>query len=102
MGVRYLTTINGYDCDRIRVFHRAAPFQPFDIHLADGRSIPVDHPELMAIYQSGRTVAVIVEDVLEVIDLLLVTSLKHRSNGRTPRTRRRRQRVGSRGKSASS
>ena len=25
---------------------RAQPFQPFDLYLADGRSLPVDHPEL--------------------------------------------------------
>jgi hypothetical protein len=74
--------------DRFREFHRATPFQPFEMHLADGRTIPVDHPELVAIYPSGRTVAIVVDDILEVIDLLLVASLKHRSNGRA---RRRRQ-----------
>ena len=62
--------------------HQARPFKPFDIHLADGRSIPVDHPELLAITSSGRTIGVAVqEDAIEIIDLLLVTSLKPRSNG---------------------
>jgi hypothetical protein len=77
--------------DRIREFHRAAPFKPFEIHLADDHAIPVDHPELLAIYPSGRTIAVVVNDVLEVIDLLLVTSLNHRTNGRARGQRRGRQ-----------
>jgi hypothetical protein len=68
--------------------HQARPFQPFDIHLADGRSIPVHHPELLAVTSGGRTIGVAVEDdAIEVIDLLLVTSLKPRSNG-TARSKR--------------
>ena len=67
---------------QLRNMHQAKPFKPFDIHLADGRSIPVDHPELLAITSGGRTIGVAVEeDAIEVIDLLLVTSLKPRSNG---------------------
>ena len=67
---------------QLRTMHQARPFQPFDIHLADGRSIPVDHPELLAMTPGGRTIGVAVhEDAIEVIDLLLVTSLKPRSNG---------------------
>ena len=67
---------------QLRTMHQARPFQPFDIHLADGRSIPVDHPELLAMTPGGRTISVAVhEDAFEVIDLLLVTSLKPRSIG---------------------
>ena len=33
---------------------RAAPFQPFDIHLADGRAIAVRHPEMVAVTEGGR------------------------------------------------
>ena len=73
---------------QLRNMHQAQPFRPFDIHLADGRSIPVDHPELLAITAGGRTIGVAVDDdAIEVIDLLLVTSLKPRSNG-TARRRR--------------
>ena len=67
---------------QLRTMHQARPFQPFDIHLADGRSIPVDYPELLAMTPGGRTFGVAVhEDAIEAIDLLLVTSLKPRSNG---------------------
>ena len=73
---------------QLRHLHHARPFRPFDIHLADGRSIPVDHPELLAMTPGGRTIGVAVhDDAIEVIDLLLVTSLKPRSNGARTRER---------------
>ena len=68
--------------EQLQILHRARPFQPFDIHLADGRSIPVLHPEFLAQSPNGRTIGVgTAEGVVEVIDLLLVTSLKPRPNG---------------------
>jgi len=70
--------------------HRAVPFQPFEIHLADGRSLPVEHPEVLAIAPPGRTVGVgLADGTVEIVDLLLVTSLKPRSNGRSRRPRPR-------------
>jgi hypothetical protein len=71
--------------EQLRSFRNAAPFQPFEIHLADGRSLAVDHPECLAITSTGRTIGVAVDDVIEIVDLLLVTLLKPRSNGRTGR-----------------
>lgn len=68
--------------DQIRTMHRAAPFQPFEINLADGRALAVDHPELLAINGPGRTIAVGRDDgTIEIVDLLLVTGLKPRANG---------------------
>jgi hypothetical protein len=68
--------------DQLRKMHQAKPFQPFDIHLADGKSVPVEHPEMLAISPPGRTIGVGVADgTIEIIDLLLVTSLKPRANG---------------------
>jgi hypothetical protein len=54
------------------------PFQPFAIHLADGRWLSVKHPEHVAMSQSGRTVSILdlEVDAFETVDLLLVTSLK--------------------------
>jgi hypothetical protein len=65
----------------LRTMLRAQPFRPFDIHLADGRSIPVNHPEFVGETPSGRIIGVGTVDGIEVVDLLLVTSLKPRSNG---------------------
>jgi hypothetical protein len=74
--------------EQLRLMHQARPFRPFEIYLADGRSIPVEHPEFFSQSTSGRTIGVAVgDDAIEVIDLLLVTSLKPRSNG-APRPRR--------------
>jgi len=78
--------------DQLRQMHQARPFRPFDIHLADGRSLPVEHPEFLSQSAGGRTLAVAVPDTdaIEVVDLLLVTSLKQRPDG-TPRRGRYRR-----------
>ena len=76
--------------EQLRALHSARPFHPFDIHLADGRTVTVQHPELLLQSQSGRTIAVArPDDTIEIIDLLLVVSLKARPNGQERRGRRR-------------
>ncbi len=76
--------------DQLRKLHQAKPFQPFDIYLADGRTLPVDHPEVLAVPPPGRTIGVGLSDgTIEIVDLLLVTSLKPRANGSHRRGRPR-------------
>jgi hypothetical protein len=76
--------------EQLRLLHLAQPFQPFDIHLVDGRTLSVEHPELLAQSATGRTFAVSHPDgVLEIVDLLMVVSLKPRANGSSRRGRRR-------------
>ena len=54
-----------------------APFQPFVIHMADGRSLPVKSHEYIMRSPTGRTVAVYKPDgALSVIDLLIVNELE--------------------------
>ncbi len=73
---------------KIRDLHQAQPFQRLMIHLADGRSFRVEHPEFMSISPTGRTIVVhLPDDSVHIIDLFLVTSLE-RVNG-TPRRRAR-------------
>lgn len=75
--------------DQIRRLHVARPFQAFDLHLADGRTILVDHPEILAVPPPGRTIGVGMPDgTIEIIDLLLVVSLKPRGNGSATKKRR--------------
>jgi hypothetical protein len=75
--------------EQVRQMHRAQPFQPFELYLADGRSLNVSHPELLAIHGQGRTVAIAVPDgAFEIVDLLLVTSLKPVTNGSGKHRRR--------------
>ena len=63
--------------EQLRNFYNAQPFQPFFMHLADGRTIPVHHPRFMAAAPSGRTITVYQpDDTLNVVDLLLVTDLE--------------------------
>jgi hypothetical protein len=62
--------------ERIRELYWAKPFQPFTICLADGRSVPVSHPELLSISPSGRTVSVYqLDNSLSTINLSLVTDV---------------------------
>lgn len=62
--------------EQLRTVYQAEPFQPFTLHLADGRSVPVRHREFMARSPAGRTVIVYQPDEShEIIDLLLVTSI---------------------------
>jgi len=60
----------------LRKLYDAEPFEPFAIHMADGRKILVKHREFMALSPSGRTAYVYqVNDDSDVIDVALVTSL---------------------------
>ena len=62
--------------DRLRELYQSKPFQPFVIHLADGRDVAVKSPEFMAFSPSGRTIVVHEpDDSMRIIDLLLVTEL---------------------------
>ena len=76
--------------ERIRDLYNAQPFQPFVIHLADGREIPVSHREFIMAAPSGRTIVVMQpDDSMNIIDLLLVTDLelKPAKNGSGKRRR---------------
>lgn len=65
--------------EHFRAALRAVPFRPFVMHLADGREVPVRHPELAVSTSTGRTTVVVQpDDTLTIIDLLLVTDLEFR------------------------
>lgn len=70
--------------DQLREVHHAQPFEPFTLHLADGREFRVGHPEFLAMSPGGRTIYVVTgEASLERIDLLMVVSISTGSqNGR--------------------
>ncbi len=77
--------------ERIREFHSAQPFQPFVMHLGDGRAIEVRHQEFMALGPGGRTVVVFQpDDSMNVVDLLLVTDVEFgpRKNGSSQHRRK--------------
>ncbi len=71
----------------IQALYRAQPFRPFTLHLADGRQVRVQHPELMALSPTGRGAVVYGRDgALEIIDVMLVTSLETGNGQRRRRT----------------
>ncbi len=54
----------------------ARPFRPFDLHIADSRTIHVQHPELIAHTGAGRTVFIgDAGEEFQLVDLLLVTGV---------------------------
>ena len=74
--------------EQLREVHRARPFQPFTLQLADGKEVAVRHPEFLSFSQRGRTIAVATsEDVIRLIDIMLVTSIEV-GNGKASRHRR--------------
>ena len=77
--------------DKVRELYNAEPFQPFVLHLADGRQIPVVHREYIAMAPSGRTIYVTQpDDSFNIIDLLLVTDLELKK-GHNGASRRRKK-----------
>jgi hypothetical protein len=70
---------------------RKRPFEPFALHVADARVFVVRHPDAAVLTGGGRTVSVLNDSgTIEVIDLLLVTSLRPLAESETRRARRRR------------
>lgn len=56
------------------------PFEPFSIRLADGRSLPVPHPDFVTV--GPRRIVVIAEDdSWSVVEPLLIVSLSLDHNG---------------------
>ena len=62
--------------EEIRKVQHAQPFRPFILHLADGRTFEIKHPEFLFLSHGERSA--IVDDVdgsFEIIDPMLVTSV---------------------------
>jgi hypothetical protein len=67
--------------EQLRTAHKAAPFRPFTIRMADGRVFPIKHPDFMWMSPAGRTVIVGREDdSFSILDLLLMTELEMEPN----------------------
>jgi len=75
----------------IRKLYDSAPFQPFRVHMANGKSVDVPHPDFMHLSPTGRRLIVDqMDDSFEIIDVLLITSLETlpKDGSRTRRKRR--------------
>jgi hypothetical protein len=66
----------------INEFHATRPFVPFALRLADGRSLPVKHPEVLAYAKGQRTVHYLHPDGrAERADVMLIVSINELPNG---------------------
>ena len=75
--------------EKLHDLHTKRPFEPFIIHLADGRKISVPHPEWMLYREHARTAYVEDRtgkgnyvDVMLILDLEVRTNGKHKGRGR--------------------
>ncbi|MEX2170407.1 MAG: hypothetical protein WD851_13920 [Pirellulales bacterium] len=76
--------------EQLRNVHNANPFQPFTLHLADGRSFRVPHRDFLSHSPAGRTVIVYGEgENFSILDLLLVTEVEVHNGSSKPRGRRK-------------
>lgn len=74
--------------DRLREAHHARPFQPFLLHMADGKTLRVSHPESLAYDARGRTVVYVApKGNTHFLDLLLVARIEigNGAAGRRPK-----------------
>ena len=72
------------DLQGIRDALHKQPFKPFSISLADGRSFPVPHPEMVAVGKR-RIIVFDKHDSWWEIEPLLIVSLDFKGNGNTSR-----------------
>jgi hypothetical protein len=62
--------------EQLRSVRDASPFQPFTIHLADGRALRVRHRDFVSLSPSGRIIIVYdADETFSIVDLLLVKEL---------------------------
>jgi len=78
------------DLQGIREALHKQPFEPFSIRLADGRSLAVPHPEMVAVGKR-RVIVVEPDDAWMVIEPSLFVSLDY-DGKRRPRTKQGRRR----------
>jgi hypothetical protein len=70
---------------QLRAAHRATPFRPFTIHMADDRTFHVPHPDFLSMSQTGRTVIIYQQDdEFSILDLLLMTEIQMTRNTPSP------------------
>ena len=63
--------------EEVRERLASIPFTPFEFCLADGRALRVEHPDMLSFRDSNRILALCTnESEVEVIDLMLVLSLR--------------------------
>lgn len=61
----------------LRAAHKAVPFQPFTLEMADGRAFSGPHPDFLSLSPTGRTVILSQEDEnFRILGLLRMTAIE--------------------------
>ena len=66
------------DLNGVREALNRQPFEPFKVSLADGRALPVPHPDFVAVGQR-RIILVSDDDSWSMIEPLMILSLDYNS-----------------------
>lgn len=62
---------------QLRAALHGMPFRQFTLHMGDGRSFHVPHPDFLSMSPTGRTVIVYQQDDdFSILDLLLMTEIE--------------------------
>lgn len=61
---------------RLKAVLSKKPFEPFSLHLADGRDFEVRHPEMVKFYGNERSFAVYQNGRIHVTDSILVIDIE--------------------------
>jgi hypothetical protein len=69
------------DIAGVREALHAQPFVPFVLRLADGRGLPVPHPDFVAL-TPRRVIVGATDDTWSVVEPLLIVSLDHEASRR--------------------
>lgn len=77
----------------IRRIYEATPFEPFRLHMANGKSADVPHPEFMHLFHRRPTILVeYLDGDWELVDISLVTSVETLPKNGSKRPRQRKPR----------
>lgn len=78
--------------EQIRRHLDAVPFQPFRVHMPNGRYADVPHPDFLHVFPGGRFASVVHPDeTMEVMDVFLITSIQNLPSKAKERVRKPRR-----------
>ena len=66
------------NAQKLRAAVQAVPFRPFTLHMADGRSFEIRHPDFLLIGPDGRTAFAFSgsEGEFSILDVMLMTEIR--------------------------
>jgi hypothetical protein len=74
--------------EQITLRQKATPFQPYSIMLADGRELAIDHPDFVSVSNKDNLITLFdLAGGAEIVDLMLVVSLRYGEQRPTSATR---------------